>query len=97
MVSANGKFVYAANRLHDAISLFSIGRRRADLRCRGMDARRLSAQLQYRPTGNYFYSCNQRGDAIATFRIDRATGRLSFTGRYTPVGTPSSIVFLDLR
>jgi 6-phosphogluconolactonase (cycloisomerase 2 family) len=98
MVSANGKFVYAANRLHDAISLFSIGPAGeltyvAEEWTRGDYPRSFNID----PTGNYFYSCNQRGDAIATFRIDRATGRLSFTGRYTPVGTPSSIVFLDLR
>ena len=49
------------------------------------------------PTGTYFYSFNQSGDAITTFRIDSHTGRLSFTGQYTAIGTPSSIVFLDLR
>jgi len=28
--------------------------------------------------------------------VDRLTGRLVFTGHYTPVGNPSIIVFLDL-
>jgi hypothetical protein len=28
--------------------------------------------------------------------VDRETGRPKFTGHYTPVGNPSSIVFLDL-
>jgi hypothetical protein len=28
--------------------------------------------------------------------VDRPTGRLAFTGHYTPVGNPSIIVFLDL-
>ena len=48
------------------------------------------------PTGRFFYCCNQRGDAITVFRVDRATGALSFTGQYVAVGNPSSIVFLDL-
>ena len=30
------------------------------------------------------------------FRVDRTTGGLHFTGQYTPVGNPSSIIFLDL-
>jgi len=98
MVSADGKFVYAANRLHDSISQFSVGPSGeltyvAEEWTRGDYPRSFNID----PTGNYFYVCNQRGDAITTFRIDRRTGRLSFSGRYTGVGTPSSIVFLDLR
>lgn len=98
MVSADGRFVYAANRLHDSISLFSVGPSGeltyvAEEWTRGDYPRSFNID----PTGSYFYVCNQRGDAITTFRIDRRTGRLSFTGRYTGVGTPSSIVFLDLR
>jgi 6-phosphogluconolactonase len=30
------------------------------------------------------------------FCVDRATGKLSFTGHYTAVGNPSFIAFLDL-
>jgi 6-phosphogluconolactonase (cycloisomerase 2 family) len=39
--------------------------------------------------------CNQRSDAITTFRINQATGNLTFTGQYTPVGTPAIIIFLS--
>ena len=50
LVSADGRFVYAGNRLHDSIAhLFHRPRRHADLCRRRMDARRLSAQLQHRP------------------------------------------------
>jgi 6-phosphogluconolactonase (cycloisomerase 2 family) len=98
MVSADGKFVYAGNRLHDSISVFSIGATGeltyvAEEWTRGDYPR----SFNFDPTNRYLYSLNQRGDAITTFRVDRATGRLSFTGQYTAVGTPSSIVFLDLR
>jgi len=98
MVAADGRFVYAANRLHDGISLFSVGPSGeltyvAEEWTRGDYPRSFNID----PTGSFFYTCNQRGDAIATFRIDPRTGRLSFTGQYTGIGTPSSIVFLDLR
>ena len=98
MVSANGKFLYAGNRLHDSISLFSIGpsgvlRYVAEEWTRGDYPRSFNVE----PGGRYLYACNQRGDAITTFRIDPRTGQLAFTGQYTAVGTPSMLVFLDLR
>jgi len=38
---------------------------------------------------------DQRSDAITSFRIDRRSGALTFTGLYTPVGSPAHIVFLS--
>ena len=52
--------------------------------------------FSFDPTETFLYSCNQRADHIATFRVDRKSGALAFTGQYTPVGNPSIIVFLDL-
>ncbi|MGH9448631.1 MAG: lactonase family protein, partial [Terriglobia bacterium] len=46
------------------------------------------------PTGNFLVVCNQRSDALTTFRINHKTGGLTFTGRYTPVGSPAVVVFL---
>ena len=50
LVSADGKFVYAGNRLHDSIGIF-VRRpgRRPEVRRRGMDARELPAELRLRP------------------------------------------------
>ena len=95
MVSPDGKFVYAANRLHDTIAVFSIGPEGTltwvrEVWTRGDYPRSFNID----PTGNFLFSCNQRSDAIATFRIHQETGNLTFTGQYTPVGTPSIIVFL---
>jgi 6-phosphogluconolactonase len=97
LVAADGRHVYAGNRLHDSIAIFSVG---SDGRLtfigeewtRGDYPRSFS----FDPTGGFLYSCNQRADAIAVFRVDRATGALAFTGHYAPVGNPSMIVFLDL-
>ena len=95
MVSADGKFVYAANRLHDSIAWFSIGQA-GTLTFAGEEWTRGDYPRTFTidPAGNFLYSCNQRGDAITTFRINRETGNLTFTGQYTPVGTPSIVVFL---
>jgi 6-phosphogluconolactonase len=97
LVSADGRFVYAGNRLHDSIGIFSIGGNGElsfvdDQWSRGDYPR----SFAFDPSGRFLYSCNQRADNVAVFSADRATGRLTFTGQYTPVGNPSIIVFLDL-
>lgn len=94
MVSADGRFVYAANRLHDSISWFSIGTD-GTLTWAGNAPTRGDYPRSFNidPSGNFLYSCNQRSDEIACFRVNRQTGALSFTGQYTAVGTPAVIVF----
>ncbi|MFM8468763.1 MAG: lactonase family protein, partial [Limisphaerales bacterium] len=97
MVSADGRFVYAGNRLHDSIGIFAVGgdgtlKFVAEEWTRGNYPR----SFNFDPTGNFLYSCNQRADNLATFRVDKKTGGLKFTGHYTPVGNPSIIVLLDL-
>lgn len=94
MTSVDGKFVFAGNRLHDSIATFSVG-----------DDGKLTyvteewthgnypRSFQFDPSHTFLFSCNQRGDNIASFRVDAATGKLTFTGHYTPVGNPSIIVF----
>jgi 6-phosphogluconolactonase (cycloisomerase 2 family) len=94
MVSPGGKFVYAANRLHDSLAIFSIGKGgvltwAGEVWTRGDYPRSFNID----PTGSFLYVCNQRSDAITTFRINREKGNLTFTGQYTPVGTPAIIIF----
>jgi len=97
MVSADGRYVYAGNRLHDSIGIFSVGESGA-LTFIGEEWTRgdYPRSFNFDPSGSFLYSCNQRGDTIAVFRIDRKSGGLAFTGHFTPVGNPSIIVFLDL-
>lgn len=98
LVSDDGRFVYAGNRLHDSIGIFSIHRETGELSFVGDEWTRgnYPRSFNFDPTGKFLYSCNQRGDNIAVFRVDRKSGGLEFTGHYTPVGNPSIIVFLDL-
>jgi 6-phosphogluconolactonase len=95
VISPDGKFVYAANRLHDSIAVFSVGNTgtltfAGEAWTRGDYPRSFNID----PTGKFLFSCDQRSDVIASFRINRDTGALTFTGQYTPVGTPAIIVFL---
>lgn len=97
LVSEDGKFVYAGNRLHDSIGIFSVGRdgklkHLADEWTRGNYPRSFS----FTPSGEFLYCCNQRADHVSVFRVNRRTGLLKFTGQYVPVGNPSHVVFLAL-
>ena len=98
LVSSDGRFVYAGNRLHDTIAVFSIARDgalafMAEEWTRGDYPR----SFNFDPSGRFLFSCNQRDDNIAVFRVNPKTGRLAFTGRAAAVGNPSSIVLLELR
>jgi 6-phosphogluconolactonase (cycloisomerase 2 family) len=95
MLSLDGRFLYGANRLHNSITVFAVG---GDGRLDYVDNTSTlgdyPSQFNMDPGGNFLYVCNQRSDQITSFRIDKETGKLLFTGQYTPVGTPLCIVFL---
>ena len=98
VVSADGRFVYAGNRLHDSIGIFAVGSdgtlsHIADEWTRGNYPR----SFNFDPTGQFLYCCNQRADNIAIFQVDQKTGLLHFTNQYAAVGNPSMLVFLDTK
>jgi 6-phosphogluconolactonase len=94
VVSHDGRFLYAANRLHDTIAIASIGSDgRLKLLTEVATMGDYPRHCTFDPSGNFFYVCNQRSDHIACFKVQRETGMLSFTDRYTGVGTPAIVVF----
>lgn len=96
LVSADGRFVYGGNRLHDSIGIFAAA---SDGRLtqvgnewtRGNYPR----SFTFDPAGGFLYCCNQRADNVTIFRVNRVSGQLEFTGRYVPVGNPSIVVFCE--
>lgn len=97
LVSSDGRFVYAGNRLHDSIAVFAVGEDGTlsfmyEEWTRGDYPR----SFNFDPSGRFLYSCNQRADNIAIFKVNQQTGRLEFTGNYAAVGNPSIIVFNEL-
>jgi len=96
LVSHDGRFVYAGNRLHDSVGIFAVGADGTltyidDVWTRGNYPR----SFNFDPSGRFFYCCNQRADHVTVFQVERTSGKLQFTGAYEPVGNPSCIVFLD--
>jgi len=94
-VSANGKFVYAANRLHDSIAIFSVdGSGKLKLEGETWTRGDYPRSFTVDPTGNFLFSCNQRSDALTSYRVTGDGRNVRFTGNYVPVGNPAIIVFL---
>lgn len=94
-LSADGRFLYAANRLHDSIATFAIdGGGGLTLIGHTQTEGDYPRSFSIDPTGNFLYSMNQHSDAITIFRIDPESGRPRFTGQYVPVGSPARLAFL---
>ena len=95
LVHPNGEFLYAANRLQNTIATFSVaadGRLERTGETPAMGD--YPSQCRIDPSGRFLYVCNRRSDNITSFRIHQKTGLPTFTGQYTPVGSPGSITFL---
>ncbi len=95
LLSSTGRFLYAANRLHNSIGTFTVGHDGTltyleDTLTQGDYPNHIAMD----PGGRHLYVCNQRSDQITTFRVSRDTGRLTFTGKYQPLGTPMCLAFL---
>jgi 6-phosphogluconolactonase len=95
LVSADGRFVYVSNRLHNTVAIFAVAN---DGQLRMISESWVHADyprcLAIDPAGEFLYSCNQKGDSITSFRISSATGGLQFTGRFEPVGSPAVMIML---
>jgi 6-phosphogluconolactonase (cycloisomerase 2 family) len=97
LVSTDGRFVYAGNRLHDSIAIFSVA---ADGRLTFVSEEWTRGDyprsFAFDPSGRFLYCCNQRADAVTVFRVNRDSGAITFNGHYAAVGNPSMLVFADL-
>ena len=96
VISPDGRFLYAANRLHDTIAICAIDSN-GGLKLVGEVSTMgdYPRHCTFDPSGRFFYVCNQRSDSVTCFRVQSQTGLLSFTGLYTAVGSPSIVTFLS--
>ena len=85
LVSADGRFVYAGNRLHDSIGDL-LRRPDGDLTYVGEEWTRgnYPRSFAFDPTGRFLYCCNQRADNVTVFRVDRARPAASPSPATTP-------------
>jgi 6-phosphogluconolactonase len=95
-VHPSGKFLYASNRGHDSIAIFSIDSVKGTLTPTGHVATggKTPRNFAIDPTGKYLLAANQASDNIVIFRINLATGNLTRTGQVGEVPSPVAITFV---
>ncbi len=96
-VSPDGKFLYASNRGHDSISIFSIDQKTGQLTliktesCLGQWPRAFTID----PTGKFLIIANEHSDNLVLFHIDEETGLLKFAYETENFPAPKCIKFLN--
>lgn len=98
-VHPNGKFLFASNRGHDSIAVFSIDQRKGTLTLldhfstQGKTPR----NFEIDPSGSRLLVANQGSGNIVVFRIDPGTGRLTSTGQVLSVPSPVCLKFVAIE
>jgi 6-phosphogluconolactonase len=96
VVHPDGKWLYASNRGHDSIAVFSIDpatgklQSAGDFPTQGKEPRHFTLD----PTGQYLLAENQNSNSIVVFRIDSATGSLTKVSQADGIASPVCLAFL---
>ena len=95
-IAPSGRFLYASNRGHDSISIFSISPDSGDLTPLGHvgTGGRTPRNFDLSPSGDLLAAANQDSGTVVLFRVDTLTGALTPTGGVCQVGTPVCVRFL---
>ncbi len=95
-VAADWRRLYASNRGHDSIDVFTIGANGAlNLIQDAPSGGRTPRSFALDPSGRWLLSANQDSDAIQVFRVDARSGKITAQG--TPVTVPSPVCVLFKR
>ena len=93
-VHPNGRFVYASNRGHDSIAVFSVN---ADGTLKLVDFTPTGGKhprnFNLSPDGAWLVCANMESDNLVSFKVDAATGRLTATGSTVTVPRPVCVLF----
>ena len=98
-VHPNGKFLFASNRGHDSIAVFSIDPAKGTLTpveyvpTQGKAPRYFAID----PTGSRLLVANQNSGTIVIFQIDSTSGRLTSSGQVLQIASPVCLKFVPVR
>src|SRR6266849_3676738 len=96
-IHQSGKWLFASNRGHDSIAVFSIDPANGKLTAAGgfPTGGREPRHFAIDPSGKYLLAENQFSNNIVVFKIDPGTGGLTATGQVVEVPSPVDIAFLQ--
>lgn len=92
-IDPSGKFLYQSNRGANTLAIFSIGNdgkltKVGDQPVEGKTPRNFMID----PKGEFVFVANQDTDNITIFRLDRQTGKLTYTGQSVQVPAPVCVI-----
>jgi 6-phosphogluconolactonase len=98
-VHPTGRFIYASNRGHDSIAVFTVDRKSGKLAPVQHESTqgKMPRHFAIDPTGRWLLAENQNSDSVVVFSIDAVTGRLKPTGQTVTVGSPVCAVFMKAK
>jgi 6-phosphogluconolactonase len=95
-VHASGRFLYASNRGHDSIAVYSVDNstRRLTLLQHVSAEGKTPRYFALDPTGRWMIVSNQESDNVVVFRVDEESGELKRHGNPVPLVKPMGVAFL---
>jgi 6-phosphogluconolactonase len=95
VVDPGGRFLYASNRGHDSIAVFSIDRKTGKLERTQIESAqgRTPRNFTIDPIGRHVLVAGQDSNRIALFNRDAQTGKLTFVGKSVDVPSPVCLLF----
>ncbi|MCL6218484.1 lactonase family protein [Zunongwangia pacifica] len=96
-ISPSGDYLYASNRGHNSIAIFSIDKATGALENKGYASTngKTPRNFAIAEDGGYLYAANQDSGDIQAYKINSATGELDAIGKPVAVPTPVCIEFLN--
>ncbi len=95
-VRQDGKFLYASNRGHDSVAVYSIDAKTGELTLRQrVPSRGKSPRFfTFDPSGHWLIVSNQEGANVSVFSVDAKSGELKPVGEPVAITKPMGVVFL---
>lgn len=93
-ITNDGKYLYASNRGHNSIAMFSVTEN-AELERIGVESTRgdWPRNFTLSPDEKFLIVANERSDNIVTFSLDKQTGKISYTGNEIALSKPVCLKF----
>jgi 6-phosphogluconolactonase len=99
LVNPNGKFLYASNRGHESLAIFSINKStgKISLLEHISTLGKSPRNFEFDPTKKWLIVANHNSDNAVVFKVDEKTGHLTPNGQQASIVSPFCVRFLPLK
>ncbi|MBL8830262.1 MAG: lactonase family protein [Planctomycetaceae bacterium] len=89
----SGKYLYASNRGHDSLAMYTIDPSTGELKSLGQEPTEATPRaFTIDPAGSYVYSAGQGSGKLAAYKLDAATGKLARFATYEVGKSPAWVL-----